>query len=380
MIPVAAQSVRGAWRMLLMGALPALLLLSGGCDRSVETAVPAAAQVQPEVVTVLARAGDAQRELRLPARAVAGEYARINARATGFVESRKVELGDRVVAGQVLATIAAPEVDQDVRAAEAAVGQAKADAALARLNFERAQRLVGSGAISKEMFNDREAARAIADAARAAADARLTSARERQGFGTVRAPFAGVVVARNVERGDRAVADQSAATSLFDIAALDPLRILVDVPQSAALDVHVGLEAEVSFIELPGETLAAKVVRSAQSISEGAGGMRVELSLPNPGERIPAGMTGEVRMKIAVTGSSVRVPISAVVQGPKGARVATIGDDSTLVYREVKVGRNLGSEIEIVEGLAPGQRIVASPNALLEDGARVTVKPDAAAP
>lgn len=371
-------SVNATRRDIAMIALIVTLAVSTGCDRNVATAKPVPAPAQPEVVTVLVKAGDAQRELRLPARAMAGEYARISARATGFVESRKAELGDRVEAGQVLAVIAAPEIDQDVRAAEAALGQARADAELARLNFERAKSLIGSGAISKEMYSDREAAEAVAGAARAVAVARLASARERQGFTSVRAPFAGVIVARNVERGDRVVADQTAATSLFDIAALDPLRILVDVPQRAALDVRAGLDAEVSFIELPGESLSATVVRSAQSISEAAGGMRVELSLPNPGERIPAGMIGEVRLQLATRGQTVRVPISAVVQGADGVKVATVGEDSTLAYRAVTVGRNLGSEIEIVKGLSAGERIVASPNALLVDGTRVTAKPAAA--
>jgi RND family efflux transporter MFP subunit len=361
------------FRIAIAVSLVLTLAFAQGCQRSVaqpQTGVP----VAPEVLTVVAKAAGEHSELRLPARAVAGESVRIYARATGFLATRNVDMGDRVEAGQVLAVIAAPEIDQATREAEANLGKARADEELARVNFDRAASLIGSGAIAKEMFNERSAANDVAKAARAAAEARLASARERQGFKTVIAPFAGVISARNVERGDRVVGDQSGASSLFELIALDPLRIIVDVPQSAVLQVRAGVKAEVHFPELAGEALQAEVVRSAQSISENAGGMRVELRLPNPGERIPAGMVGEVRLGLPRAGQAVLVPISAVVQGAQGAQVAMIAADSTLSYRPVVVGRNLGPQIEILEGVAAGDSVIASPNALLMPGTKVTAK------
>lgn len=348
-----------------------------GCGRSDAETVPASAL--PEVLTVAAKAADGELELRLPARAYAGESAQIYARATGFVRERQVDLGDRVVAGQVLATISAPEVDQAVREAVADLNQARADQELAQVNYDRAQVLVGSGAISKEMYSDRKANRDAAAAARAAAEARLTSARERSAFQSVRAPFAGVVAARNIERGDRVVADSAAsAAPMFEINALDPLRIVVDVPQSAALQVHAGLRADVRFPELPGESFQAEVARSAQSLSRDLGSMRVELRLPNADGRIPAGMVGEVRLQVPRAAPAVLVPISAVIQGGSGPRVAAVRKDSTLEFRAVALGRNLGSEIEIVSGLSPGDTVVQAPNALLAEGNKVRVKPPTA--
>lgn len=348
--------------------------VAAGCGRSDAVETPAAAV--PEVTTVAAEPADAQLELRLPARAFAGESAQIYARATGFVRDRRADLGDRVEAGQVLAIVSSPEVEQAVREAEADLGRASADQELAQVNFDRAQVLVGSGAISKEMYSDRKANRDAAAAARAAAQARLTSARERSGFQSVRAPFAGVVAARNIERGDRVVADSAAsALPMFELNALDPLRIVVDVPQSAALQVRPGLQAEVRFPELPGETFKAEVARSAQSLSRDLGAMRVELRLPNPEGRIPAGMVGEVRLQVPRTAPAVRVPISAVVQGGAGPRVAALRRDSTLEFRSVSLGRNLGGEIEIVSGLAAGDTVVRAPNSLLSDGAKVKVRP-----
>jgi RND family efflux transporter MFP subunit len=260
--------------------------------------------------------------------------------------------------------------------------RARASMELARVNYDRAAALVESGAISRELYSDRSANRDAAQAALAATQARLDSARERQGFQQVRAPFAGVIAARNVDRGDRVVGDAASATPLFELNALDPLRILVDVPQGAALQVRPGLKAEVSFPELPGQRFDAEIVRSAQSISDDAGGMRVELRLPNPDHRIPAGMVGQVSLQVPRTAPAVVVPLSAI-SGPAGrSRVARVGADSTLEFKPVLLGRDLGGEVEVLDGLAVGDRVVLAPNALLQAGTRVAVKtpPPAKAP
>ncbi|HZV37543.1 MAG TPA: efflux RND transporter periplasmic adaptor subunit, partial [Pseudoxanthomonas sp.] len=175
--------------------------------------------------------------------------------------------------------------------------------------------------------------------------------------------------------GDRVVGDSAAsATPMFTVNVLDPLRVVVDVPQSAALQVRPGLRAEVSFPELPGETFQAEVIRSAQSISSSIGAMRVELRLPNPDNRIPAGMVGEVKLSVPRTAAAVIVPESAVITDAGGTRVALLDAGSKLDYRRVKVGRNLGGEIEILDGIAAGDRIVLAPNALLKAGTRVVAK------
>jgi RND family efflux transporter MFP subunit len=351
----------------------AFALAASGCARS-DAETPAAPAV-PEVLTAVARAAETSYTLSLPARALAGESAQIYARATGLVAERGVDLGDRVAAGQVLAVISTPEIDAAVHEAEAELGRARAAEELARVNFERAEVLVRSSAVSREMHSDRKSAYDAARAARAAAQARLASARERQGFRTVRAPFAGVIAARNIERGDRVVGDSAgSATPLFTLNALDPLRVALDIPQSAALQVRPGLRAEVSFPELPGERFSAEVVRSAQTLSTDAGAMRVELRLPNPGNRIPAGMVGEARLSIPRAAGVVIVPESAVVSGADGAQVARIGAASTLEYRRVALGRNLGNDVEVVDGLAAGDQVVLSPNALLRAGVRVVVR------
>lgn len=349
----------------------AIAVALAACGRSAAETTPA--QTIPEVLTVQARAADPVFDLRLPARALAGESAQLFPRATGFVSERRADLGDKVSAGQVLAVISAPESDQAVREATAVLAQARADEELAKVNYDRAQVLIGSGAISKELFSDRKANYDVAVAAHGAAEARLAAARERQGFQTVRAPFSGVIVARNVERGDRVVGDAASAEPMFEVNALDPLRVVVDVPQNVALQIRPGVEGEVSFPELPGQSFKAQVVRSAQAISREAGVMRTELRLPNPDEHIPAGMVGTVSLRLPRAAPAVVLPVSSVVQRATGAQVATV-KGGTLEFRDVTLGRNLGNEIEVTSGIAVSEPVVLAPNALLSTGNRVKAR------
>lgn len=359
----------------LLAALVALgaTTLSGCGHRANADETPASQT--PEVLTAVAAAGEVDATLRLPARTEAGQVARLYARSTGFVSERTVELGDTVKADAVLARIATPEVDQAVRVADAELLEARTDTELAKSNLDRAEPLAEAGALSQELLSDRRAGHAAAKAAEASAVARLASARDRQAFQTIRAPFDGVISQRNVERGDRVVGDQAAAaTPLFELVALDHLRVIVDVPQSAVMQMKPGLHAQVTFPELPGETFDAEVVHIARRIDAAAGGMRTELRLPNPDLRLPAGMVGQVVLQLPRANASAVVPISAVIQRADGAHVATVTAEGTLVFRDVTLGRNLGATIEITQGVAAGEAVVLSPNAMLVEGAAVVAK------
>ncbi|MGH8032818.1 MAG: efflux RND transporter periplasmic adaptor subunit [Luteimonas sp.] len=320
----------------------ALLTILAGCGHSNAEPATAAAAAMPQVLTIRAKAADGNLALSLPARALASESAQLYARATGFVSERRAEIGDRVAAGQTLAVISTPEVDQAVRESQADLVMATAEQALAKVNLERAEALIGTGVVSREYLSDRKGASDVAIAARTAAQARVTSARERQSFQTIRAPFAGVVVARNIERGDRVVGDSAAvAAPLFEVNVLDPLRVVVEVPQHVALQILPGIAAEVSFPELPAQTFKAQVARSARTLSRDTGAMRTELRLANPDGRIPAGMVGTVRLQLPRAEPAVIVPTSSVIQRAGGAQLATVAEDSTLDFRDVRLGRNL---------------------------------------
>lgn len=327
----------------------------------------------PDVLTVRPTPADAVRELRLPGYTQPNEQARIHSRATGFVERRFVDIGDVVKAGAVLATVSSPETDEAVREAQAQLSKARADEALARSNHDRARALVASGVVSKQMYDDRRANLDVAAAARAAAGAHLAAARERQAFQTIRAPFAGTIVARNVERGDRVTADAATGQPLFEIQALDPLRVVVDVPQSIALQVRPGLQAEVSFSELPGESRSALIERTSGSISAGAGSMRAELRLPNPDARIPAGMAGTVIVRVPRATPAWLLPNTALIRQAGRSRVAVVNAER-VEFRNVVLGRDLGNRTEVLSGVNAGESVVLSPNALLVPGTQVRTR------
>jgi RND family efflux transporter MFP subunit len=344
---------------------------------------PAKAAVEPQRIAVRVitpESAAASAVLRLPARTAPVEQALIFARATGVVSERRVDIGSRVRRGDVLAVISAPEIDQAVDRARAALAQAKAKEQVAQTNLIRSQQLVDQGFLSRQVLDERQGGYDAAVADRLAAEAELGRLNEIKGFQVVRAPFAGVIAERRVDRGDRVIGDSSNAEGyLFRLVRTEALRVTIDAPQSVVMQVQPGMSADVVFPELPGERLAAKVMRSSGVIDPRSGTMQVELALPNPGGRLPAGMLGEVEIKLGRTQPVLLVPNGAVfvrdgkpyVAAVEGAGGAAPG---TVRFVPVQVGRNLGKQVEVLGGIAPDVALVVNPNALLRDGDAVQVE------
>lgn len=312
--------------------------------------------------------------LTLSGRTAPAEQALISSRATGVVAERRVDIGDHVKAGDVLLTIDAPEVEQELLRAKASVDQIKARLELASVNLQRAENLVGDGHISVQTVDERRANKMIADADLAAAVAEVRRLEDVSSFQTVRAPFDGTVVARQVERGDRVSSDSSQqGTYLLRIAGLKELRIEIDVPQSSSLLVRPGAEAKVTFAELPGETLSARVVRTAGLIEQASNTMRAELLMPNPDARVPAGLNGQVVIVIPQTAGAVTVPTNTLLIRDGKQMVALADTQSRVVLRPVSVARDLGDRVVIIAGLTPEDRVILSPNALLRPGDEVQI-------
>jgi len=332
-----------------------------------DKALPLVRVIAPEVAQPAA-------EFRLPARTAPVEQALVYARATGIVAERRVDIGDRVKKGEVLAVVTAPEIDQAVDRARAAVAQARAKEQVAQTNLIRSQQLVEQGFLSRQVLDDRQGSFDAARADRLAADAELRRVSEIKGFQTVRAPFAGVIAERRVDRGDRVVGDSTSAEAyMFRLVRLDELRVSVDAPQSVVMRVQAGMNAEVIFPELPGKALTARVVRSSGVIDARTGTMQVELSLPNADGRIPAGMLGEVVFKVPRTHEVLLVPNSTVIVRDGKAQVAVVENGSKVRFVAVQVGRNTGNATEVLAGIARNALLVTNPNALLRDGDSVRV-------
>lgn len=336
---------------------------------------PASASTAPTVRVAEAKASPTATALRLPARVVAAEEVRIFARATGIVTERRVDLGDRVKAGDLLLRISAPEIDQSLQSARAALGQVQAREKLANLNLDRSKPLVEQNFLAPSNLDTLAANVEVARADTAAARSEVRRLEEVQRFQQVRAPFAGVITERAVERGDRVSADGGTATGhLFRLARLSELRVVIDVPQSSALGLRTGAVAKISFPEFAGETFNATLQRRSGAIDASTGSMRVELSLPNPDLRLPAGLRGEALIEAPAAGS-VRVPAAALHMRDGKPHVATVDVESKLRFVPVSVARTSGPEAVISSGLAVGTRVVLGLNSLLREGGAVSVAP-----
>ncbi|MFP5463990.1 MAG: efflux RND transporter periplasmic adaptor subunit [Gammaproteobacteria bacterium] len=367
-----------ASRALRAGGLLLALVTLAACGKpSSGSTGPATAQVAqvaiPQVRTVRPEPTAATELIRLPARTAPVEQALIRARATGFIAERRVDIGDRVQKGEVLAVISAPDVDRQVQRAGAVLAQTRASLQLAHSSVERARPLAQRGWLSQQMLDEREAALAKARADRDAAQAELAHLRELQSFQTVRAPFSGTIAERHIERGDY-VSGGSAGDNrpLFRVVRLDELRVELDVPQAAALHLPAQGGARLRFVEAPGEVFEARVTRRSGAIDPHLGTLRVELSMANPGLRLPAGLVGEAELLLRRP-AALLVPARAVGSEAGRSVVGVIGADQRYALVPVTVGRNLGAKIEVVAGLERDARVVLSPNVLLQPGMQVRV-------
>ena len=356
-------------------------MLAPGTKATANDAKPAAAAIR--TVRVAAPKAAASRfGLTLSGRTAPIEQARLSGRATGVVSERRGEIGDRVKAGDVLVVIDAPEIRQQLDRARAAVEQVKARLLLAELTLDRAQELVPKKFLPEQARDDRAANVAIAKADLAAAEAEVRRLEEVQGFQTIRSPFDGVIIERQVERGDRVTGDFGATgTFFYNVARLEQLRIEIDVPQSFALKVTPGTPAKFTFAEIPDRQFDAQVVRTSRSIDQTSGTMRAELVMANSDFSLPAGLSGQVILDVERDTPCVLVPGNALVVRQGEQFAAVVGADEKIAFRKVRVGRDLGAEAEVCAGLTLDDRVVLSPNALLKPGDRVEVaKPVTALP
>jgi RND family efflux transporter MFP subunit len=350
----------------------------------------------PDVTVVATRMASGMGDLVLPGNIQAVTEAPILARAEGFVLRRYVDIGDRVTPGQLMAEVDAPDLDQQVRQAQAAVEQAQADLArsdaaleqgkanesIAKLTATRWDNLVKRGAVSKQ-DNDQNQAQYQAQAANvkaleravdaakgniAAMQANVGRLSEMQGYLKVRAPFAGVVTLRNVDVGTLV---NTGSTMLFRIAQTNLLRTYLNVPQSSASDVHVGQMASLATPELPERKFSGAVTRTANAMDPASRTLLVEVQVPNPEGKLLPGMYVEVDLHLPRKDPPLLLPSDTLSVRPEGTMVAVLGSDNAVHFQRVVIGRDYGSDIEILSGLRAGQRVIANPNDSVQEGVKV---------
>jgi RND family efflux transporter MFP subunit len=313
-------------------------------------------------------------ELILPANTQAMQDTIVYARTSGYVARRFVDIGDRVKAGQVLAEIESPEVDQRLREANARLAEAQANAVLARRNLDRLRILKDAGVVPKQQFEDQEAVVNTADAGVRVAEATVKGLQTEQGYEHVIAPFAGTITARSIDKGALITAGSgTSVTSLFRIEQEDPLRVFVNVPQSAYPAVKPGQTVAILVDEFPGKSFMGTVARTAGALDVASRTMLTEVDVPNPDSRLLPGLFVRARFSVRDRHPAFVVPATTLVFGALGPRVAVVGTDGTVKFRSVKLGRDLGTEVEVKVGLAGSEKVVDNPGDGLTEGKHVTI-------
>jgi RND family efflux transporter MFP subunit len=372
-------SRRGLRIAVLLAVAIAVLVVSGGiasrASNSRHLRQWTAAQAQPVVTVTQPGHGNNSAVLALPGRLEAYSRAPIYARVNGYLKDWKVDIGASVQAGQLLAEIEAPDVDQQLSQARADLLTAQANAALASTTAKRWQQLVKTDAVSLQdvdMKNGDFAAKAaIVKATRANVD-RLEVM---EGFKRITAPFSGIVTARTTDVGALINAGSGKGLELFVVSDTHKLRLYVNVPQTYAAQITADTRAQLTVPERPGGTFAATVQASAQSVDPASGSTLIQLAVDNEtGELVP-GAFANVRFDLPPASASLSVPASALIFDSSGARVATIGSDNRIVLKPVTIARDLGNIIEISSGLAANDRIIDSPPDGIGKGDQVRIAP-----
>jgi RND family efflux transporter MFP subunit len=354
----------------------------------------------PRVEVIQVAPSSSKSELLLPGNIQAVTEAPILARSDGYIKRRLVDIGDRVQAGQILAEIEAPELDQQVRQAQANVQQTqaaltqalatrvqgKANADLARVTAERWATLAKKGAVSKQENDQYQAqyqaqaanldaldqATAVARSNIAAAEANLSRLNEVQSYRIVKAPFEGVVTLRNVDVGALV---NAGSTMLYRIAQTRMLRTYVNVPQTNADSVQTGQTAQLTVSNRPGRRFAGTVTRTAEALDPNSRTMLVEVQVPNSDGALLPGMYAQVDLSSPRVNPPLLLPADSLIVRAEGTQVALVRPDHIVHFQNIQVGRDYGDKLEVLNGLQSGDSVIANPSDVVREGLHVEPVP-----
>ena len=397
-IPPAAKLGRGKW--LGIGALLALLAGLGlgawGYREQHRQVADAAVQHEnyvPKLRVATIKPSDSTVVVTLPATTAAFAQANIFARASGYIDKRNVDIGDNVKAGELLAHITAPEIEHQIQQAQASIGQsqavlqqAQANAELANVTWGRDKPLVQQGWVTKQQgsvdeqtLQAQQAAVGVAQQNLAAQQAQLKVLQQQQDYQSVVAPFDGTITQRNIDVGSLVQADATTGTFMFTIMQSNVIRTYVHVPQDAAFGLEPGVGAKVRVPEIPGREFPAKVTRVADALEPNTRTLLTEVDIPNPDGALSPGIYCAVELDIPRKVPSLTVPADAVVFNADGLRVAVL-ENGTAHFHKIAVTRDLGTAVEVSEGVKPGDQVVLNPPVNLAEGDKVDVRPETLVP
>jgi RND family efflux transporter MFP subunit len=393
---------RRRWSRLLFGGGAFFLLAVGlafGTSRSysqqreVIATADHAREFVPSFRVVTVRASPGNIVITLPATTAAFVDANIYARATGYIGRRNVDIGDHVKQGELLAELGVPELDDQIAQNEstleqlkAAVQQAQANSTLAQATWGRDKPLLRDGwvtghqgDIDLQTVKADEAAVSVAQANVAAQERLLRVLHQNRAYASVVAPFDGTITQRNVDVGSLVQGNANTGTFMFEIMQKDVIRVRVYVPQDAAFGVAPGVEAIVRVPEIPGRTFRGKVTRIAEALQTGTRTLQTEIDISNPDGALQPGTYCTVELNILRKTPSFLVPADATIFNQNGMQVAVIKDGTAHIHK-VSVTRDLGTQVEVDDGVEQGDLVIINPPIALSEGSKVRARAEPAVP
>jgi membrane fusion protein, multidrug efflux system len=330
-------------------------------------------QAIPTVAVVVPDARALSPTFDLPGRLEAYYRAPIFARVNGYLKGWSVDIGARVKAGQVIAEIEAPDLDQQLLQARADLASQEASAKLSEATLTRRKTLIASNFVSMQEIDERTADLSNKKAAVNSSQANVERLEALAGYKKITVPFDGVVTARDTDVGALINAGGGSGPPMFVISDITKLRVYVSVPQSYVPAIRIGARAVITVPEYPNRTFPATVEASSQSVDVASGTTRMQLGLDNSGGPLLPGSYANVRLSLQRDGVPLHIPASALIFNGSGLRVATVGADDKVLFKTVTIARDLGKEIELGSGLSPDDRVIVAPPDGLADGDEVRV-------
>jgi RND family efflux transporter MFP subunit len=345
----------------------------GRASADQEVAQRTAEEAIPPVDVIFATRGVKAKDLVLPGDIEAFDSAAIYARASGYVSAWYKDIGAKVKKGDKLADIDTPELDHQYAQAKADLANAVANSKLAAVTADRYHTLVKESYVSKQQDDQGTADAAAKAAAVESAQANLSRIDSLVGFKTLVAPFDGVVTQRAIELGQLMTAGGTAGNALFQIADLHRVRIYVRVPQAYIDFLKPGVTASLRMPQYPGQDFAATLVTTSNAIAHDSRTALVQLQADNAEGKLWPGTFTEVHFHIQADPKALSIPTTALMFGEHGIQVATVDANQAIAFKNVQVGQDIGSNVEILSGLTENDRIIDSPLESLNNGSRVRV-------
>jgi membrane fusion protein, multidrug efflux system len=326
-------------------------------------------QAVPSVAVAFPNARALNPTIDLPGRLEAYSRAPIFARVSGYLKSWSADIGAKVKAGQVIAEIEAPDLDQQLLQARADLASQQSSAKLSEATLTRRKSLLASNFVSMQEIDERTADLANKKAAVNSGQANVERLEALAGYKRITVPFDGVVTARDTDVGALINAGGGSGPAMFVVSDITKLR----VPQNYVPAIKIGAKAVIAMPEYPNRTFAATVEASSQSVEVSSGTTRMQLALDNSaGELMPGGYAN-VRLSLQRDVVPLHIPASALIFNQNGLRVATVGPDDKVLFKTVTIARDLGKEIELASGVAPDDRVIVAPPDGLADGDQIRV-------